>query len=120
MSETLILGNNFNEFLNNNIKEDIAFLLERKYCYNRSDTRDGSSNSNYKYMGNDLDIPIKKVYSGEFIEPDTRLKQLVNMFTNYFISNLQPLTSQSELLESRIASNRNYIELKNEKKILII
>ena len=38
------------------------------------------------------------------------------MFTNYFISNLQPLTSQSELLESRIASNRNYIELKNEKK----
>lgn len=116
MSETLILGNNFNEFLNNNIKEDIAFLLERKYCYNSSDTRDGSSNSNYKYMGNDLDIPIKKVYRGEFIEPDTRLKQLVNMFTNYFISNLQPLTSQSELLESRIASNRNYIELKNEKK----
>jgi len=94
MSETLILGNNFNEFLYNNIKEDIAFLLERKYCYNSSDTRDGSSNSNYKYLGNRLDIPIKNDYEGDFIEPDTRLKQLVNMFTNYFISNIQPLTSK--------------------------
>ena len=42
MSETLILGNNFNEFLNNNIKEDIAFLLERKYCFNTGDSRDGT------------------------------------------------------------------------------
>jgi len=116
MSETLILGNNFNEFLYNNIKEDIAFLLERKYCYNNPDTRNNTSISNYNYLQLGFDIPIKNDYEGDFIEPDTRLKQLVNMFTNYFISNLQPLTSQSELLESRIASNRNYIELKNEKK----
>lgn len=115
MSETFILGNNFNQFYNNNIKEDVAFLLERKYCYNNSDTRDGTSISNYNYLQADFDIPIKKQYDGEFIEPDTTLKQLVNLLTDNFLSNLQPLTSETELLESRISSNKNFIELKNEK-----
>lgn len=116
MSETFILGNNFNQFYNNNIKEDVAFLLERKYCYNNSDTRDGTSISNYNYLqSDDYDIPIKKEYNGEFIEPDTTLKQLVNRLTDNFLSNLQPLTSETELLESRISSNKNFIELKNEK-----
>lgn len=112
---SLTLSNSFTSFHYNNIREIIPFLLERKYCFNTEDSRDGNIQSKYNYLQHPTKPRIEKVYEGNFIEPDTALKMLVNKFTNFINSKLEPLQTESALLRTSISNSKNYTELKKEK-----
>lgn len=112
---SLTLSNSFTSFHYNNIREIIPFLLERKYCFNTGDSRDGTKQSKYNYLQHPTKPRIEKVYGGNFIEPDTALKMLVNKFTDFINSKLEPLQTESALLRTSISNSKNYTELKKEK-----
>ena len=112
---SLTLSNSFTSFHYNNIREIIPFLLERKYCFNTGNLRDGTKQSKYNYLKHPTKPQIEKVYGGNFIEPDTALKMLVNKFTNFINSKLEPLQTESVLLRTSISNSQNYTELKKEK-----
>lgn len=112
---TFTLDSNFQRFNYNHIREVLPFLLERKFCYNSPDRRNRNFDSRYNYLKHPIKPKIKKVYGGNFIEPDTSLKLLINILTEYFVDKLQPLTDKSDLVDEKILSNNNFIELKKEK-----
>ena len=112
---TFTLDSNFQRFNYNHIREVLPFLLERKFCYNSPDRRNRNFDSRYNYLNHPIKPKIKKVYGGNFIEPDTSLKLLINILTEYFVDKLQPLTDKSDLVDEKILSNNNFIELKKEK-----
>ena len=110
------LPNDFNDFYFDYIREITPFLLERKYCYNTPDTRDGTSQSFYNFIQHPVKPNIETEYEGNFIQPDTSLKELVNSFTQYILDKLQPLQTESTLLQTSISNSQNFVELKNEKR----
>ena len=112
---SLNIGRNFQQFKNNNTNDIIPFLLERKYCYNTDESRNGESKSNYRYLDNEIKPQIEDEYGGNFIEPNNSLKTLVNKFTDYIINKLQPLQRESELLDTSISNSGNLNELMDEK-----
>ena len=112
----LNLGRNFQQFKNINTNDMIPFLLERKYCYNTDESRNGESKSNYRYLDNEIKPQIEIEYGSNFIEPNNSLKTLVNKFTDYIINKLQPLQDASELLDTSISNSRNLGQLMDEKK----
>lgn len=112
---TFTLDSNFQRFNYNHFREILPFLIERKFCYNSPNRRNGSFQSRYNYLNHPIKHQIKKVYGGTFIEPDTSLKNLINKLTQYFVNKLQPLTAKSALVDEKILSNNNFIELKKEK-----
>ena len=61
------LESNLTDFKYNNTRTIIPFLLERKYCYNTPDSRDGTSKSFYKYLDHEIKPNIEKIYGGNFI-----------------------------------------------------
>ena len=112
---TFTLDSNFQRFNYNHFREILPFLIERKFCYNSPNRRNGSFQSRYNYLNHPIKHQIKKVYGGTFIEPDTSLKNLINKLTQYFVNKLQPLTDKSALVDEQKLSNNNFIELKKEK-----
>jgi hypothetical protein len=112
---TFTLDSNFQRFNYNHFREILPFLIERKFCYNSPNRRNGSFQSRYNYLNHPIKHQIKKVYGGTFIEPDTSLKNLINKLTQYFVNKLQPLTAKSALVDEKKLSNNNFIELKKEK-----
>ena len=116
---TFTLDSNFQRFNYNHFREILPFLIERKFCYNSPNRRNGSFQSRYNYLNHPIKHQIKKVYGGTFIEPDTSLKNLINKLTQYFVNKLQPLTAKSALIDEKILSNNNFIELKKEKNVNI-
>ena len=112
---TFTLDSNFQRFNYNHFREILPFVIERKFCDNSPNRRNGSFQSRYNYLNHPIKHQIKKVYGGTFIEPDTSLKNLINKLTQYFVNKLQPLTDKSALVDEQKLSNNNFIELKKEK-----
>tara|TARA_Y100000389_G_C17454742_1_gene517320 strand:+ start:1205 stop:1894 length:690 start_codon:yes stop_codon:yes gene_type:complete len=109
------LESNLTDFKYNNTRTIIPFLLERKYCYNTPDSRDGTSKSFYKYLDHEIKPNIEKIYGGNFIEPNTGLKILVNKFSDYIFDKLNSLNAGAELLDTSMSNSKNFFELKKEK-----